>query len=159
MQLVVCAVGKMRGSAEATLVETYLKRASDAGKPLGFSGPSLQEYEPPKGLAGPKRTAKEAEWFRSAAGAAAVVALDERGDNISSQDLAAMLADWRDAGVKRVAMLIGGADGHDRAIVAQARRSIAFGKATWPHMLVRAMLAEQLYRSMTILSGHPYHRA
>ena len=88
-----------------------------------------------------------------------LLVLDETGENVSSEKLASALGRMRDDGVAAAAFVIGGADGHSDAVRARAGRMISFGAATWPHMLVRAMLAEQLYRAMTILSGHPYHRA
>lgn len=159
MQIQVAAIGKMRGRPEAALTDDYLKRARDLGRSRGFSGPDLSEYEAPRGLAGPARTAKEGEWLAAATGDGAAIVLDERGRNLSSEKFAAILSDLRDGGAKRAAFLIGGADGHDKKVTALAHHSIAFGAATWPHMLVRAMLAEQLYRAMTILAGHPYHRS
>jgi 23S rRNA (pseudouridine1915-N3)-methyltransferase len=158
MHLDIKAIGRMRGSDEAALVEDYLKRARIMGRTLGFSGPDLSEYDAPKGLAGPARKTKEAEWLIAQTGDAAIIALDENGKNLSSEEFAEMLGNWRDAGVKAAAFLIGGADGHAPSIIAAARQTVSFGRATWPHMLVRAMLTEQLYRAMTILSGHPYHR-
>lgn len=86
------------------------------------------------------------------------VLLDERGRDLSSEELAAQLAAWRDAGVRETRFLIGAADGHDDEARTTADLMIAFGRATWPHLLARAMLAEQLYRATTILAGHPYHR-
>lgn len=86
------------------------------------------------------------------------VLLDERGRDLSSEELAAQLACWRDDGVREARFLIGAADGHDEAARDAADLMIAFGRATWPHLLARAMLAEQLYRATTILAGHPYHR-
>ena len=158
MRLSIAAIGKMRG-ADAALTQDYLKRACDLGRRLGFTGPDLSEFEAPRGLAGPARTAKEGDWLTTAAEGGASIVLDERGKNLSSEAFAAMLADLRDAGTKETAFLIGGADGHDKKVTASARQTIAFGAATWPHMLVRTMLAEQLYRAMTILAGHPYHRS
>lgn len=92
------------------------------------------------------------------AGTYRTVLLDERGRDLSSDELAAQLARWRDDGVREARFLIGAADGHDDAARAGADLVIAFGRATWPHLLARAMLAEQLYRATTILAGHPYHR-
>ncbi len=159
MRILVAAIGKMRGGPEAALTEDYLKRARDLGRSRGFTGPDLSEYDAPRSLAGPARTAKEGDWLAAAAEDSVAIALDERGRNLSSEQFAAMLGDLRDGGAKGAAFLIGGADGHDRKVIDAAQKSIAFGAATWPHMLVRAMLAEQLYRAMTILAGHPYHRS
>lgn len=88
-----------------------------------------------------------------------LVLLDERGRDLSSAELASTLERWRDEGVREARFLIGAADGHDEASRAAADLVMAFGRATWPHLLARAMLAEQLYRATTILAGHPYHRA
>jgi 23S rRNA (pseudouridine1915-N3)-methyltransferase len=92
-------------------------------------------------------------------GPARTVVLDERGRDLPSADLAALLGRWRDDGVRETRFLIGAADGHDAATRDGADLLLCFGHATWPHMLVRAMLAEQLYRAVSILDGHPYHRA
>jgi 23S rRNA (pseudouridine1915-N3)-methyltransferase len=90
---------------------------------------------------------------------AAVVLLDREGDNLSSDSLATTLRGWRDAADADVAFLIGGPDGLAPSLRDKADLRLAFGAATWPHQLVRVMLLEQLYRAVTILSGHPYHRA
>jgi 23S rRNA (pseudouridine1915-N3)-methyltransferase len=87
------------------------------------------------------------------------VALDERGKALPSEAFAAKIGDWRDRGAGDLAFLIGGADGHGDAVRARADFLLAFGPMTWPHMLVRGMLAEQLYRAQQILAGHPYHRS
>jgi 23S rRNA (pseudouridine1915-N3)-methyltransferase len=87
-----------------------------------------------------------------------IVALDEGGENLSSQALARLLEDWRDNGIREARFLIGAADGLTAQERSSADKVIAFGSATWPHLLVRAMLAEQLYRATTIIAGHPYHR-
>lgn len=93
------------------------------------------------------------------AGQTRIVLLDERGENLSSEQFAGILGRWRDEGVRETRFLIGAADGHDEAARGQADLLIAFGKTTWPHLMARAMLAEQLYRATSILAGHPYHRA
>ena len=87
------------------------------------------------------------------------VLLDERGKNLSSKELAAILGRWRDDGMREARFVLGAADGHSREERSEADLLLAFGKATWPHLLARAMLMEQLYRASTILAGHPYHRA
>jgi 23S rRNA (pseudouridine1915-N3)-methyltransferase len=103
--------------------------------------------------------AAEAELLaRVIAAGAVVVTLDERGQMLSSPEFAAMLAKWRDAGRQDVAFVIGGADGIDPSLRARAEASISFGRMVWPHLLVRVMLAEQIYRAVTILAGSPYHR-
>ena len=87
-----------------------------------------------------------------------IMALDETGDHVGSTDLARALEQWRDSGAREARFLIGAADGLTSEERASADRLICFGRATWPHMLVRAMLVEQLYRATTIIAGHPYHR-
>jgi 23S rRNA (pseudouridine1915-N3)-methyltransferase len=97
------------------------------------------------------------DWPVAGAGAKTVV-MDERGRDLASAELAALLGRWRDEGAREVRLLLGAADGHDAATRAAADLLWAMGRGTWPHLLARAMLAEQLYRAMTILEGHPYHR-
>ncbi|MXP27981.1 23S rRNA (pseudouridine(1915)-N(3))-methyltransferase RlmH [Porphyrobacter algicida] len=87
------------------------------------------------------------------------VVLDERGKQLGSENFAALIGRWRDDGVRETRFLIGAADGHEKAQREEADLLFAFGKATWPHLLARAMLAEQLYRATAILAGHPYHRS
>ncbi|MEL7488053.1 MAG: 23S rRNA (pseudouridine(1915)-N(3))-methyltransferase RlmH, partial [Pseudomonadota bacterium] len=87
-----------------------------------------------------------------------IVALDEKGRALSSRQFAGKLAAWRDDGAPEAAFLIGGADGHGPALIDRADVVYGFGPATWPHLLARAMICEQLYRAVTILAGHPYHR-
>lgn len=160
MRIEIAAIGKMRGGPEAALVEDYLDRACGFGRRIGFSDVSLSEAEAPRALSGDALKKREAELLlKNISDGATLIALDERGENTSSEKLAALLARLRDDGTGAAAFLIGGADGHSAETRARAARLVSFGAATWPHMLVRAMLAEQLYRAMTILSGHPYHRA
>lgn len=160
MRILIAAIGKKSGGPEAALVSDYLDRARGFGRRIGFADIALSEFDAPKSLAGEVLKKREGELLlNSAPEGAQLLALDERGDNISSEKLAAALARMRDDGAGAAAFLIGGADGHGELVRSRAARTISFGAATWPHMLVRAMLAEQLYRAMTILSGHPYHRA
>ena len=150
MQLFIVAVGKNRGSAEHRLAEDWLGRLPEAG--------GIHEVES-KLPAGAKRTNDEAiRLLRAVPPGAALAILDPRGKDHSSEDLAALIRDWRDSGYGAAAFAIGGADGHHDILSRRADRIISFGAATWPHMLFRAMLAEQLYRATTILAGHPYHR-
>ncbi|MFQ5563644.1 MAG: 23S rRNA (pseudouridine(1915)-N(3))-methyltransferase RlmH [Parvularculaceae bacterium] len=160
MRLVIAAVGRLKKGPEASLVEEYAKRIRAAGRKLGFSKFEICEVEAPRGLEGKALKAREGALLLAAAPAdASLVALDEHGDSLSSFEFASMLAKWRDAGASSAVFLIGGADGHGEEVFEAAHARLAFGSATWPHMLVRAMLCEQLYRAITILSGHPYHRA
>ena len=138
MLLHIVARGKIGRSPEADLVRRYLKRISWPTK--------LTEL--------PDRGGKMSE----PAGAAVTIVLDERGKALSSVELARKLEAWRDGGKREALFLIGAADGHDDEIRKKADLLMSFGPATWPHLLVRAMLAEQLFRATSILANHPYHR-
>lgn len=160
MRLVIAAVGRLKSGPEADLIAAYASRIKGGGRAVGFTDFTIAEVEAPRGLEGPVRTAREGELLAAAAPAnARRLILDERGKLLSSEDFAALLGDWCDRGAPAACFFIGGADGLDRSIRESADTMLAFGRATWPHMLVRAMLCEQIYRAMTILAGHPYHRA
>ncbi|GJL95963.1 MAG: ribosomal RNA large subunit methyltransferase H [Hyphococcus sp.] len=160
MRLMIAAIGKTRSGPLSDLSADYLARAQRDGRNLGFTGPDLMEFEAPRGLSGAKRQTSESALLMGAAPPSAnLIRLDERGKAYTSEDFAALLGKWRDEGVNTAAFFIGGADGYDKVLREKAPFSISFGAATWPHMLVRVMLAEQIYRAMTILSGHPYHRS
>lgn len=151
-----CAVGRLRSGPERDLIADYTQRFDRTGRALSL-GPLVEHEVEDKKNAG---MAAEAELLARAVPAGAVlVTLDERGRLISSPEFAAQLARWRDGGRQDVAFVIGGADGIDPGLRAKADFSISFGQMVWPHMLVRVMLAEQLYRAANILSGGPYHRA
>ncbi len=152
MRFILAGVGRARRGPEHALYEHYARRLRPP--------PVLREVEERRPLPVARRVAREGALLLAAVpDGAAVVALDERGATASSEALADRLAGWRDGGVAAVAFLIGGADGHDEAVRARADLVLSLGPMTWPHMLVRGMLAEQLYRAQTILAGHPYHRA
>ncbi|MGR3485443.1 MAG: 23S rRNA (pseudouridine(1915)-N(3))-methyltransferase RlmH [Paracoccaceae bacterium] len=153
MRLIVCAVGRLDGrSEERGLFEDYQGRILGMGRAAGFQG--LGEIEvAAKG--GPKA---EAAALEAAIPAGAIrVALDERGRQMTSPDFARRLQGWQGRSAP-VAFLIGGADGLDPGLVKGCELSLSLGKMVWPHKLVRVMLAEQIYRAATILTGHPYHR-
>jgi 23S rRNA (pseudouridine1915-N3)-methyltransferase len=146
----------MKAGPEKTLIDDYLTRFGRTGRALGLGPASVVEVEDRKGGG----MAAEAELLRRAVPKSAVIcALDERGSVMSSPRFARRLADWRDGGSGDLAVLIGGADGIDPSLRAEAQFSLSFGAMVWPHMLVRVMLSEQLYRAATILAGGPYHRA
>lgn len=160
MRLIIAAVGKMRAGPERALFEDYQRRAEGAGRTLGLTGPALTECEAPKNATGVKRQEQEgALLLKAAPPGAHIVAMDERGKNLTSEDVAAAIARQRDSGAPAFTFFIGGADGHSSDIKAHASQIWSFGAATWPHMLARVMLAEQIYRAVAILSGHPYHRS
>ena len=139
MLLHIVGRGKIGRSPEAELVDRYAKRIT---WPI-----RLTEL--------PETGGKVAE----PASPCRLVLLDERGRDLGSEDLAAILGQWRDSGIRETRFVLGAADGHSEAERDQADLVIAFGKATWPHLMARAMVLEQLYRATTILAGHPYHRA
>jgi 23S rRNA (pseudouridine1915-N3)-methyltransferase len=138
MRLHIIAHGKIGRSPESELVDRYLKRIS-------WSTKITEIAETAKALPPAERNSR-------------TVLLDEKGEQLSSMHIAEMLSRWRDDGVSEVRFCLGAADGFDDADRAGADKLIAFGKATWPHMMARAMLAEQLYRATSILANHPYHR-
>jgi 23S rRNA (pseudouridine1915-N3)-methyltransferase len=105
-----------------------------------------------------ERRREEAAALSAHRGDAALILLDERGRNPTSQEFAALIAALRDRGQRQLVLAIGGPDGHDATSRQAADHLLSFGAQTWPHQLVRILLAEQLYRAVTILSGHPYHR-
>ena len=151
-----CAVGRLRAGPERDLIADYTTRFDRTGRALGL-GPLTEHEVEDKKNAG---KAAEAELLARAVPAGAVlVTLDERGKLLTSPEFAAQLGRWRDAGRQDVAFVIGGADGIDPSLRARADFSISFGAMVWPHLLVRVMLTEQLYRAANILSGGPYHRA
>ncbi len=151
-----CAVGRMRAGPERALVDDYVTRFDRTGRALGLGPLTEHEVEDRKGGG----MEAEAELLaRAIPGGAFVVTLDERGKTLTSPEFSAELARWRDAGRQDVAFVIGGADGIAPSLRGRADFSISFGRMVWPHMLVRVMLAEQLYRAATILAGGPYHRA
>ncbi|MDO5648669.1 23S rRNA (pseudouridine(1915)-N(3))-methyltransferase RlmH [Paracoccus sp. (in: a-proteobacteria)] len=155
MRIDIAAVGRLRKGAESDLIRDYLDRFAKTGRGLGLPPVSVSEVEDKRGLG----MVAEAELLTRAIPAGAfVVTLDERGDQPLSPDFATRLAGWRD-GARDVCFVIGGADGLDPSLRDRADWSISFGRMVWPHMLVRVMLAEQLYRAATILAGTPYHRA
>lgn len=155
MRVHICAVGRLRAGPEKSLIDDYLTRFDRTGRALSLGPANLIEIDDRKGggMAG------EAPLLRRALPQGAIICtLDERGKVMSSPDFANRMAGWRDDGRSDLALVIGGADGIDPALRAEADFSLSFGKMVWPHMLVRVMVAEQLYRAATILAGGPYHR-
>jgi 23S rRNA (pseudouridine1915-N3)-methyltransferase len=159
MRIAIHAVGRMKAGPERDLVARYLDRFSKTGPAIGLEWAGVSEIAESRAQSAVQRKAEEARALQQAADGAALILLDETGKNLSSEDFAQKLAVLRDSGQRNAVLAIGGADGHDPALKAQAALVISFGAATWPHQMVRIMLAEQLYRAATILSGHPYHRA
>jgi 23S rRNA (pseudouridine1915-N3)-methyltransferase len=151
LRVTIIAVGRLRGGPEQALAEHYRKRIA---WPV-----DIREVEERRKLPPAELRRRQAALIEAALPDRAVlVALDERGRELSSRDFAARIERWRDGGVAELAFAIGGADGLEEAIRSRARLVLSLGMMTWPHFMARGMLLEQLYRAQQILAGHPYHR-
>jgi 23S rRNA (pseudouridine1915-N3)-methyltransferase len=160
MRLVVAAVGGLKRGPERELEGRYFERIIKAGRAVGIRGATISELgESPARRAADRISEEAAKLTKEIPDGAAVVALDERGESLSSEALAQRIGRWRDDGRPALVFLIGGPDGLAPELVAKADLRLAFGRMTWPHQLARIMILEQLYRAIAILSGHPYHRA
>ena len=154
MHLHILAIGRAKKSPEAVITADYLSRLP--------KGSTLYEAESrlPYGAARAKDESDKllSLYHSKKPKSAKLIALDPNGRDIASPDLAVLISSWRDAGIGAAFFAIGGADGHSRHLIDSADACLSFGTATWPHMLFRAMLAEQLYRAQTIIANHPYHK-
>jgi 23S rRNA (pseudouridine1915-N3)-methyltransferase len=160
MRIDICAVGRLRAGPEKDLLDDYVSRTEAAGRGIGVTAFNLKEVEEKRRLDGKALKDAEATLLRAAIPRGALlVALDERGRAEPSEAFAKRLGRWRDEGHSDVAFIIGGAAGLAPALREEDAHVLAFGSMTWPHMLVRVMIAEQIYRAVPILAGHPYHRA
>jgi len=160
MRISILAIGQDRSGPEAELCDGYLDRAARQGRQIGLTGARIRCYGESKLKRASDRKADESGRLLGAAGERArLVALSERGAQLSSRELAQWLARELRDGTGEVAFLIGGPDGHDETLEDEVHMKLSLGVMTWPHRLVRVMLAEQVYRSVTILTKHPYHRA
>jgi 23S rRNA (pseudouridine1915-N3)-methyltransferase len=151
----ICAVGRLRAGPEKTLIDDYVTRFDRTGRGLSLGPVSLLEVEDRKGGG---MSAEATLLQRAVPQGAVVCALDERGTVETSPAFARRIAGWRDSGRSDLAFVIGGADGIDPDFRSQVDHLLSFGSMVWPHMMVRVMLAEQLYRAASILAGGPYHR-
>jgi 23S rRNA (pseudouridine1915-N3)-methyltransferase len=160
VEIAVLAVGRLKSGPESELAVRYLDRARKTGRGLGFRGFEVQELAEARGARAADRIVQEEEALLAALSksAGSVVCLDAGGELADSESFAAELRRDAEAGAARTVFVIGGPDGLGDKILARAARRLSFGRLTWPHQIVRILLAEQLYRAMTILSGHPYHR-
>ncbi|NNE53847.1 MAG: 23S rRNA (pseudouridine(1915)-N(3))-methyltransferase RlmH [Sulfitobacter sp.] len=156
MRVHIIAVGRLRAGPEKELINDYLTRFDRTGRSLGLGPAQVTEVEDKKGGG---MGAEAALLDRALPKGASLCILDERGTVETSLQFADRLGQWRDKGVSDLAFVIGGADGIDPALRSRAGHALSFGRMVWPHMLVRVMLSEQLYRAASILSGGPYHRA
>lgn len=160
MKIAIIAVGRMKAGPESELATRYIERLTRAAPALGFEFAGVDEIAEGRAPDVVSRKADEAARIRQRIKpGSAVIVLDERGKSLSSEAFAKMIAEMRDSGQRDLVFAIGGPDGHDPDFATSADRLMSFGVQTWPHQLVRIMLAEQLYRAVTILAGHPYHRA
>ena len=151
MKILVIAIGRAKPGPERALFEHYVRRISPK--------PVLKEMEEKRALPPAELKKREGDLLLAAVPAGALrVALDGRGKALSSTAFAEKLGGWRDDGVRELAFLIGGPDGLDPRVTKAADFVLSLGAMTWPHLLVRGMLAEQIFRAQCILAGHPYHR-
>jgi len=159
MRIVIAAVGRLKQGPERELAERYRKRALDAGRKLGLSAVDIVEIKESRARDAARRMLEESIAIANMIPDGAVtVILDERGETMSSAAFAARLQEWRGQHKPAVVFVIGAADGLAPSLREKANLAIGFGAATWPHQLIRIMLLEQVYRAVTILTGHPYHR-
>lgn len=160
MRLLILAVGIARGTPEGALTDDYTGRARNFGKRFGFTSVAVEEITVSKLREARARMSAEGDRLAERIPQGAhVIVLDARGKGMTSDAFAEMLGAMRDAGARDLVFIIGGPDGLALPATVKAGRSLAFGQQIWPHLMVRAMLSEQIYRALTILGGHPYHRA
>jgi len=160
VRLVVAAVGRLREGPERELAERYRKRAEQIGRRIGIRSVEIVEIRESRAQELAKRKTEESIAIATVIPDKAVtIILDERGDSLDSASFAVKLARWRDDGRQDAVFVIGGDDGLMPTLREEAALTLALGTATWPHQLVRVMLLEQIYRALSMLAGHPYHRA
>src|SRR5712692_3737576 len=160
MRIVVAAIGRLKQGPERELAERYRKRAADAGRSAGVTAVDIIEIKESRAGNAARRMLEESIAIANIIPDDGVIAiLDARGESMSSSAFAGRLQGWRSQDRPAVAFIIGGHDGLAPSLREKSNLAIAFGAATWPHQLIRIMLLEQLYRAVTILAGHPYHRS
>ncbi len=157
MRLQILAVGRLKSGPERELVERYRQRAEALGRSLGASALTIAELPEARARSAPERVSAEAAAILAKGEGTRLVVLDERAPPLTSNDFAARLRAWRDGG-HSVSFIIGGPDGLDESLRRRADLLMSFGQLTLPHQIVRVLAAEQIYRALTILAGHPYHR-
>ncbi|MGE5266603.1 MAG: 23S rRNA (pseudouridine(1915)-N(3))-methyltransferase RlmH [Deltaproteobacteria bacterium] len=158
MRVAILAIGRLKDDAEASIVARYTKRFDQTGRPAGLGPLSVSELPESRAATAAERKADEASRLLKAAGPAALVVLEVSGRSMASEDFAAHFRKLADEGAKACAILIGGPDGHGPAVLETPSLKLSLGAFTLPHGLARVVIAEQLYRAATILTGHPYHR-
>jgi 23S rRNA (pseudouridine1915-N3)-methyltransferase len=159
LRLSLLAVGRLKSGPERELVERYRQRIEGIGRGLGVAGLDIVEMAESRARRDGDRRAEEAEALLERAGPSVLIVFDERGKSPTSEAFADKIRRWRDEGRPGVACVIGGPDGLDPRVRQRAELVVSFGALTMPHQIVRALVAEQVYRALTIIAGHPYHRA
>lgn len=160
MRIVLAAIGKMKQGPERELCVRYVDRATAAARQAGLTGLEMREFSESQARTASARMSEEARALLPlGAQGARLVVLDERGRTLTSEAFADDIARARDEGAPAYVVALGGPDGHGAELRERADMLVAFGAMTWPHQLARIMAAEQIYRAITILTGHPYHRA
>ena len=159
MRILLIAVGRLKAGPERELCARYMERAAAAARGVGLTGVELREIDEGRARRPEDRKVEEARALMALVPPGArLILLDERGKSLGSEAFAADMGRSRDGGAPALVMALGGPDGFDPALRAQASQVLAFGAMTWPHQLARIMASEQIYRAITILAGHPYHR-
>ena len=160
MKLSIFAIGRLKAGPERELLARYSDRIAGAGPKMQLSGPEIREFPESRARDAKSRKQQEADALLAALPPQNnLILLDETGTNMNSRKFAELLTEHRDNGTANLCFVIGGADGLSATLASRAAHTISFGKFTLPHMLVRVLLAEQIYRAITIISGHPYHRS
>lgn len=159
MRLAIVTVGRLKDGPERDLCERYRDRSQALGRGLGFNGPDIIEIPESRARRADERKRDEAAAILGKLAPGLLIVLDERGRSLTSEAFAARIASARDGGTATASLVIGGADGLDETLRGRADLALAFGALTLPHQIVRVLALEQLYRAMTIIAGHPYHRA
>jgi 23S rRNA (pseudouridine1915-N3)-methyltransferase len=158
MKMMLAAVGRMKSGPETALFERYTTRFPPMAKSLGITSFHMHEIPESRGSQPEQRKREEATALLVKVGASKLIVFDERGTGLTSLQFAQQIASLRDQGTASLACVIGGADGLDPMLREKSDLCLSFGAMTLPHQIVRVLVMEQLYRSLTILSGHPYHR-
>jgi 23S rRNA (pseudouridine1915-N3)-methyltransferase len=158
MRLILLAIGRLKDGPERVLFHRYYERSQGLARSLGLSGPEIVEIAESRAVQPAVRMAEEARALFEKIGESRFILLDEKGQTPDSSGFAGWVRQDRDSGQKSLTFVIGGADGLDHSLRSKADRILSFGAMTMPHQLVRILVVEQIYRAMTILSGHPYHR-
>lgn len=160
MRVIIAAVGKLKPGPEKQLVDLYLTRCRAQGRLCGIGAVDVKQVPESRLNSVQERCREESEKLLSVLDGDAIrVVLDEHGEKLQSLKLSERVARWRDNGCGELAFLIGGPDGHGELVKSRANFSLSLGEMTWPHKLAQVMIVEQIYRSLTILTNHPYHRA